>query len=216
MLTVISIAEKRHHKYHWNCICDCGKETIVSVSKITTGWTKSCGCLGINNLNVDRYVHGMRHSRFYGTWKSMINRCENPKYVHYKDYGGRGIKVCEEWKNSIQTFHDWCVANGHQEGLTLDRKDVNGNYEPNNCRWATLKQQANNTRRTLYVYVDGIKYTATEITEKYGMGGTLVHKYSTKYKNFAEAIEKWKWNKINVKNQWNTTRTIIKNELLNS
>lgn len=211
-LTVIEISHRKKRIF-WLCKCTCGKETKVAGTKLSSGHTQSCGCLQQERAGKAAYKHGLRCSRFYSTWKAMINRCDNPKYKGYKHYGGRGIKVCDEWKNSIETFHKWCEENNFEEGLTLDRKDVNSNYEPGNCRWATKVEQANNTTRTLYVYIDGVQFTASEIYAIYGMSKSCIHKFSKEYENFSDAIKQWNLNKILVKNQWNTTRTITKNKL---
>ena len=95
------------------------------------------------------YKHGMRHTRLYNIWRSMNQRCNNPNTINFKRYGGRGITVCDEWKDDFQAFYDWAMANGYSDELTIDRLDPNGNYEPSNCRWATWEQQANNKRNSM-------------------------------------------------------------------
>lgn len=99
--------------------------------------------------------HGMAHTRLYRIWLGMKTRCGNPKHPHYNDYGGRGIAVCEEWKNSSKSFCDWAMSNGYTEELTLDRVDVNGDYCPDNCRWATMKDQHSNRRDTIMIAYNG-------------------------------------------------------------
>lgn len=111
----------------------------------------------------------------------MINRCSSVGWKSYKNYGGRGIQVCPEWKASFEVFRDWALANGYQDDLTLDRKDVNGNYEPSNCRWATKKQQANNTRKSLYLEFNGEVKTAKEWADELGLNyNTLYSRITTK------------------------------------
>lgn len=108
------------------------------------------------------YKHGLRNTRLFRIWNNMKTRCYNPNAEHYDRYGERGIIVCDEWLNDFQAFYDWAMSNGYQENLTLDRKDNDGPYSPNNCRWATQKEQANNTSRCKYITINGETKTARE------------------------------------------------------
>lgn len=99
--------------------------------------------------------HGLRHDPLYGVWANMKNRCYNKNDPHYERWGGRGITVCKEWKNNFKSFYDWAVANGYRKGLTLDRIDNNGNYEPSNCRWSTIKEQNRNKRNVKFIEYNG-------------------------------------------------------------
>lgn len=132
------------HNTAYKCVCDCGKESIVRGCDLLSGNTRSCGCL-----------HGERHGhaddRLYSVWRTMKARCNNPNNQKYSDYGGRGIKVCDEWMHSFTSFYDWAMVNGYDYDApvgqcTLDRIDVNGDYEPSNCRWVDAKTQTNNQR----------------------------------------------------------------------
>lgn len=107
------------------------------------------------------YKHGMRRTRIYNIWRSMRQRCSNSKCKNYKHYGGKGITVCPEWED-FQTFHKWAVEHGYSDELTIDRIDVNGNYEPSNCRWVSYKIQANNKSDSKFIEVNGISHTIAE------------------------------------------------------
>lgn len=138
----------------WECKCDCGNTIEISGKRLRRGQTKSCGCLKQEKLRTNGVKHGGAYSRLYTVWAGMKQRCSNPAHKSYKDYGGRGINVCEEW-DDFGKFHDWALENGYNDEAqfgecTLDRIDVDGNYEPNNCRWVTLKEQASNKRNSAH------------------------------------------------------------------
>lgn len=139
----------------WWCKCDCGKEKVVTGSELRRGSTQSCGCYHseVQRVYATKYGYGL--SRIAYIWRSMISRCNNPRNKSYKNYGGRGIKVCEEWVSDIEKFRSWALDNGYSDELTIDRIDVNGDYCPENCRWATMKVQQNNRRNNNNVSFNG-------------------------------------------------------------
>lgn len=139
-------------KRKWLCRCACGELLYVTVGDL--GKTKSCGCLKIVN-NKSRSKHNMTDTRIYNEWIGMKARCDNPKATHYKYYGGKGIKVCKEWGSDFLTFYKWAIENGYSDDLTLDRIDINKDYEPKNCRWVTMAIQNRNKRSNRYLTFNG-------------------------------------------------------------
>ena len=153
-LTVIkSLDGSRNTPRKQLCKCACGNITSVITYKLISGHTKSCGCLQRERTSNASKKHGLRHTKLYKTWCNMKNRCNNVNNQDYHSYGGRGIFVCDEWRNDFKSFYDWAMSNGYQDDLTIDRIDVNGNYEPNNCRWISNKAQSRNKRNTVKLEV---------------------------------------------------------------
>lgn len=143
----------------WLCKCDCGNEIEVSYNNLKSGNTQSCGCW--------HEKHKDSGSRLYKCWQDMKARCCYEGDFNYKNYGGRGIKVCEEWTTSYLKFKDWALSNGYSDELTLDRIDVNGNYFPQNCRWVDAETQQNNRRDNVYVNYNGERLTLMQFANKY-------------------------------------------------
>lgn len=137
------------------CLCDCGNETKVNGTKLRKNLTQSCGCLQRENMSKRTKTHGKTNTRIFKIWQGMIERCCSKNIHNFNEYGGRGITVCNEWKNDFMTFYNWAIKNGYKDRLTIDRINVNGNYEPSNCRWATKKEQANNRRNNKLITYKG-------------------------------------------------------------
>lgn len=166
-LTVVSRAENIGNASSWNCICDCKRTKVVRGYSIKNGDTKSCGCLHKEIVSETSKIHG--NCRLYRIWLGIKRRCEYSKDVGYNLYGGRGISVCKEWRDSYISFMDWALENGYKDNLTIDRIDVNGNYEPSNCRWATVAEQQNNRRDNVLITYNGETLTASEWSRKTGI-----------------------------------------------
>lgn len=158
--------ERRNGSVVWVCKCDCGNYKRISAQCLKSGRVLSCGCY---NKEKD-FRHGESHTRLHHAWSSMKDRCINPKSKEYPNYGGRGIKVCDEWLNSYEAFRDWSYENGFAEDAergkcTIDRIDVNGDYEPSNCRWVNMKTQCRNRRNNAVIECDGESHCLSEWAE---------------------------------------------------
>ena len=159
------------------CVCDCGNTTIVIGGNLTKGGTTSCGCLRRKTSTENNTKHGGHGTRLYGIWKAMKKRCTNTKDKEYQRYGGRGISVCYEWSTSFENFRDWSTENGYRDDLTIDRIDPDGNYEPANCRWVSVKEQSRNKRKSIFVTLDGVTKPLAEYAEIYGVPyNTALHR----------------------------------------
>lgn len=168
------------HRTMWKCICSCGSECVTQQSCLRNGSTKSCGCLHDELCKNRATKHGKHGTRLYKTWRNMVTRCYNANNQRYKDYGGRGITICEEWKHDFQAFYDWSIANGYSDNLTIERIDNNGNYEPSNCTWITKKEQNNNKRSNHLITYNGktqnMRLWADELGIKYQVLNCRINK----------------------------------------
>lgn len=138
----------------WLCKCDCGSQKQVISANLTNATTKSCGCLRSEMSSKRFKTHGMTRTRTYRIWSQMKTRCLNSQQDHYRHYGGRGIKICERWMKFENFLDDMGIA---PKGMSLDRIDVNGDYEPKNCKWSTPKEQASNKRKVVHINIDDLK-----------------------------------------------------------
>ena len=161
-LVAIKPNGKQFNNTKWLCKCDCGNFTTTNISSLTRGVCKSCGCLRKELTAAKFKTHGCTRTKLYAVYRTMRARCEKPKDSHYKYYGGKGIKVCDEWKENFKTFHDWAISNGYKEGMTIDRIDINKNYEPSNCRWVDMIVQANNKSNNNFITYNGETHTIAE------------------------------------------------------
>lgn len=160
MLTVI-----QYDGYgRWTVKCDCGNTKHMLTRNFKYGQNKGCGC----QQSKSAITHGKSKERIYSVWEGMKARCQNPNAKHYSNYGGRGIKVCEEWQK-FEGFCKWAIESDYDDGLTIERIDSNGDYEPLNCCWKSRKGQANNTRRNKYIEFDGKRKTMSEWADDIGI-----------------------------------------------
>ena len=175
---VETVTSSSGRKYSvWLCKCDCGRYKNVRLGNLRQGTVRSCGCLfseekskamKTRQLAGFNKTHGEADTRLYRVWAAMKRRCSNPHVAYYELYGGRGISVCDEWQ-AYEPFRDWAKENGYRRGLTIDRIDCDGNYEPSNCRWATVQEQQRNRRNNMRYEYQGKQYTVLEIANMVGL-----------------------------------------------
>lgn len=159
----------------WLCQCDCGNEVIAAAGNLKLGRTKSCGCLR------KEIAHGKADTRLHRIWTGMKTRCYNAESDAYDRYGGRGIEVCEDWKNSFVSFYEWAMANGYADNLTIDRIDNDGNYSPENCRWSTKQEQNNNRRCNRMITYNGKTQNVAQWARELGLNRVTLQARLTRY-----------------------------------
>lgn len=179
-LTVIEKVGVRNKKAIWKCLCDCGKYSEVPTSHLRSGHTTSCGCYHAEISKIVNTTHGKRKDKLYMVWSGMKKRCCNPNGPGYKNYGGRGISVCDEWKNDFQAFYDWAMANGYDEKLTIERKNVNGNYEPSNCEWIPMREQYYNRTDNVFITYNGETKVLKQWAKKFGISQDTIRRRLSK------------------------------------
>lgn len=181
------------------CTCEEKTERVVKGASLRQGKSLSCGCLTIE-ASKSRATHSGTKTRLYRIWQNMKERCYNPKNTYYYNYGGRGISVCENWKDKFENFSNWAYANGYEEVLTLDRKNNNLNYSENNCRWVSRKAQANNTRKNKLILFNGEIHTMSEwstilditymcLVHRIGRGWSIERAFTTPQQNRKKKIK---------------------------
>lgn len=155
----------KHGKVVWLCECSCENHTLkkVTANSLLSGHSKSCGCLGRESSKIRHTIHGGKGTKIYNIWQAIKTRVTNPNAHNYKNYGGRGIKICEEWLD-FNNFYNWAMNNGYKDGLSIERKDVNGNYCPENCCWITIEEQRLNKRKcsSHFIEFEGQRKTIKE------------------------------------------------------
>ena len=188
-LTVIKRLENnKRNETVWLCKCECGKEVNVTYGHLAYGHSKSCGCyakeLFVNTVS----KHKLRTHRLYNIWRGIKQRCCNSKSVFFNYYGGRGIKICDEWLNDFKKFYDWSVKNGYDGKLSIDRINNDGNYEPHNCRWANPKIQSTNRRTNRIIEINGEKKCLSEWLEINNISSTTFYRRINNGWNVVEAL----------------------------
>lgn len=175
-LTVIKMTDKRSSDkcVIWECLCSCGKRIEVAGARLTSGNVKSCGCLRSDVSREKLLKHGLRKHPLYQVWSDMKQRCNNAGNDAYKNYGGRGISVCEEWNGDFEAFYEWAMINNYRKGMELDRANNDDGYSPNNCRFVDRKTNARNRRSNVNVTYNNKEMTLAEVVEITGIKyGTL-------------------------------------------
>lgn len=171
-LTIISNAPNRGHYKYFLCLCDCGKTKEVYRDSLLRGSTKSCGCLQKERARDTKLIHGFASGnkhKLYRIWAGMNNRCTCKSNSSYERYGGRGIAVCDEWRNDFPLFCRWAKANGYRPEMQIDRIDNNGPYPPNNCRWVSRSVNCLNKRNSRFIVINGETKTISEWAETAGV-----------------------------------------------
>lgn len=192
-LTIIAPAySPKGRNKRWLCKCECGVEKVICISHLRNGGTVSCGCKKIYLIRASAITHGFsrdpNYKSEYSTWAAMKARCSNPKKKNYKDYGGRGIKVCERWLNSFENFLEDMGKKPSKE-YSLDREENDGNYEPNNCRWALLEVQSRNKRTSNFLECNGERMVLLDWAKKLNVERRFIYKFLERGITFCEIIE---------------------------
>lgn len=168
-LIVLKRDETKKNRVYWICKCDCGSIKSIMSKHLISGKVKSCGCLHIESIKKSNKKHGMCKTRIYRIWTNIKYGCYNPNFNGYKYYGGRGIEMCSEWKHDFNAFYRWSIRHGYTNTLSIDRINVNGDYNPSNCRWVTVKEQQNNKRNNHTLTYNNKTHTLSEWAEITGL-----------------------------------------------
>lgn len=155
--------------------CACGVIYETRKYDVDHGKSTNCGCVRKKKVKQRRFIHGESHTKMYYVWSEMINRCHNKNNKNYHQYGRRSIHVCDEWRNNYANFSKWAKSNGYKENLTLDRKNNNLGYSPENCQWVSWKEQQNNKRNNRKFIVDGKEYSIAELAKKAGLSYSTIY-----------------------------------------
>lgn len=198
LVVIAEYGRSEHGDKLWLCKCDCGNKSIVTTSALTRtkGNAMSCGC----GVGANLKTHGHSKERLYHIWKGMRTRCYNKTNDGYRNYGKRGIKLCDEWKNDYMSFRKWALLHGYSDNLTIERIDVNKGYSPDNCEWITLIEQSRNKRNTVWITYKGEKKTLKEWSAITGFGyGTLYTRIFKLKWDLKDAFSKTQYRNLKVK-----------------
>lgn len=155
-------------QHYWLFRCDCGNEVVLRKNSVISGNTKRCSCCSAKRSAKRNTIHGGVGTRLYREWAGIIQRCTNPNDTSWNRYGAKGISVCDEWRD-FSSFRDWALSKGYNDNMTIDRINCLGNYEPSNCRWVTVREQANNKEKTIFITFDGERMALSYWADKLGI-----------------------------------------------
>lgn len=195
-LIVVRKGENKGKYTTWVCKCDCGNVKCIRTDSLRSGVTVSCGNHQYEHFKNRKYKYpvDVRNKRLRNIWHGMLNRCNNEEHKAYKSYGGRGIKVCQDWNNYV-SFARWALNNGYSNELTLDRIDNNGNYEPSNCKWSSIQEQHNNRQNSRHETINGITKTVSEWAKEYGLYANTVYRRLDRGISIEDALKKGRFKK---------------------
>lgn len=196
MLTILR--EDSPHRYpsgfsrrRFICRCECGNEKSIVISNIRNGNTTSCGCGHAERARLMKYSHGLSKHPLNGLWRNIKSRCYNVNSDFYNNYGGKGIVMCYEWSSNFKAFYDWCMSNGYAKGMSIERKDISKGYNPSNCCFIPLKDQANNRTNTQWIDICGTRKNATQWANEIGINRNTVLQRLNKGLSPYEALGIW-------------------------
>lgn len=184
MCTIVKLDHvTERYRLYWLCECDCGKRFVRRGDLIKESNFLNCGCYDLQKRLERQTTHGYAHSKLYHILYGIRQRCNNPNCSEYYLYGGRGIKICDEWNNN-ETFINWAINNGYKDGLSIERKNVNGNYCPENCCWIPLSEQSNNTRRNIWLTYGNKTLNINQWARELGINKNTFWRY-VRYKKYS-------------------------------
>lgn len=178
-LTAIKFSHRIKNHSYWIFRCDCGREIVIEKSRVVGGRNKSCGCKKNELCKLAKLTHGdsrfSEYRNLFFVWCGIKQRCFYKNHICYKNYGGRGITMCDEWLNDYSIFKKWSLNNNYKYGLKIDRINNNGNYEPNNCRWVSNKENCRNTRKNKTIFYNNEHHCISEWCEIYNISASLFY-----------------------------------------
>lgn len=181
-------SKKNYYNYYYECECECGTVKTILASSLTGGNTVSCGCHIKNKIIERNRVHGLSKTKLYKLFHGMKRRCYDLNCRSYKNYGGRGITICQEWLDDFKAFYDWALNNGYEDGLSIERIDVNKPYEPANCCWIPINEQTKNTTRNVFYEFGGKKKILGDWAKEFNLPFTTVRKRLNRGWNLEKAL----------------------------